>query len=150
MPSNHLILCCPLFLLSIFPSIRVFLNELALCIRWPKYWSFSISLSKECSGLIAFMIDRFHFLAVQGTLKSPPAQFENINSSALSLLYGPTLTLYSQHLSCREWCKIQSIMKIMLLGGNTQGETCNFWENMPIWKNNHWIQTLFSMETYTV
>ena len=72
MPSSHLILCCPLLLLpSIFPSIRVFSNESALWIRWPKYWSFSFSLSpsNEYSGLILFRIDWFD-LAVQGTLKS--------------------------------------------------------------------------------
>ena len=68
MPSNHLILCHPLLLLpSIFPSIRVFSNELALLIRWPKYWSFS---SNEYSGLISFRTDWFDLLAVQGTLKS--------------------------------------------------------------------------------
>ena len=73
MPSNHLILCHLLLLLpSIFPSIRVFSNELALCIRWPEYWSFSVSISpsNEYSGLISFRIDRFDYLAVQGTLKS--------------------------------------------------------------------------------
>ena len=71
MLSHQLILCCPLLLLpSIFPSIRVFSNELALCIRWPKYWSFSISPSNEYSGLIFFRIDWFDFFAVQGTLKS--------------------------------------------------------------------------------
>ena len=71
MPSNHLILWHPLLLLpSIFPSIEVFSNELALHIRWPKYWSFSISPSNEHSGLISFRIDWFDFLAVQGTLKS--------------------------------------------------------------------------------
>ena len=70
-PFNHLILCCPLLLLpSVFPSIRVFSNELALCIRWPKYWSFSISLSNEYSALIFFRMDWFYLLAVQGTLKS--------------------------------------------------------------------------------
>ena len=68
MPSNHLILCCPL-LPSILPSIRVFSNESAPHIRWPKYESFIISLSNECSGLISFMIDWFDLLAVQGTLK---------------------------------------------------------------------------------
>ena len=71
MPSSHLILCCPLLLLSSkFPSIRVFSRELALCIKWPKYWSFSfsISLSSEYSGLISF--DWLDLLAVQGTLKS--------------------------------------------------------------------------------
>ena len=73
MPSNHLILCCPLLLLpSIFPSIRVFSNQSALHIRWPKYWSFSfnISPSNEYSGLICFRIDWFDLLAVQGTLRS--------------------------------------------------------------------------------
>ena len=72
-PSNHLILCRPLLLLpSIFPSIRVFPNESALCIRWPKYWSFSFSISpsNDYSGLISFRIDWLHDLAVQGTLKS--------------------------------------------------------------------------------
>ena len=73
MPSNHLILCCPLLLLpSIFPSIRVFSNESALRIRWPKCWScsFSISPSNEYSGLSSFRMDWFDLLAVQGTLKS--------------------------------------------------------------------------------
>ena len=72
MPFNHLILCYLLLLPSIFPSIRVFSNELALCIRWPEYWSFSfnISPSNEYSGLISFNINWFDVLAVQGTLKS--------------------------------------------------------------------------------
>ena len=73
MPANHFILCCPLLLLpSTFPSIRIYSNELALCIRRPKYWSvsFSISPSNEYSGLISFRIDCFDLLAVQGTLKS--------------------------------------------------------------------------------
>ena len=73
MPSNHLILCHPLFLLaSVFPSIRVFSNESVLCIRWPKYWSFSFSIrsSNEYSGLISFRMDWLDLLAVQGTLKS--------------------------------------------------------------------------------
>ena len=72
-PSNHLVFCHPLLLLpSIFPSIRVFSNELALCIRWPKYWSFSNSPSNEYSRLSSFIIDWFDLLAVQGTLKSLP------------------------------------------------------------------------------
>ena len=73
MPSNHLIFCHPLLLLpSIFPSIKVFSNVSVLCIRWPKYWtfSFSISPSNECSGLISFRLDWLDLLAVQGTLKS--------------------------------------------------------------------------------
>ena len=68
--SNHLIICCPLLLLSVFPSIRVFSYELVLGIRWPKYWSFSINHSNEYSGLISFRIDWFDLLAVQGNLKS--------------------------------------------------------------------------------
>ena len=73
MPSSHLILCCPLCLLpSIFPSIRVFSNESTVHIRWPKYWSFSFSISpsNEYSGLISFRIDWFDLLEVQGTLKN--------------------------------------------------------------------------------
>ena len=83
--TNHLILCCPLLLLpSIFLSIRVFSNESALPIRWPKYWSFSfnISLSNEYSGLISYRIDWFDFFAVQGTLKSL-LQYHNSKASVL-------------------------------------------------------------------
>ena len=96
MESTHLILCPPLLLPpSIFPSIRVFSNELALCIRWPKDWtfSFSISPSNEYSGLISFRMDWLDLLAVQGTQESSPTpQFKSIDSSALSLLYCPTPT----------------------------------------------------------
>ena len=99
MPSNHFILCHPLLLLPpIFPSIRVFSNEWSLsneCIRWPEYWSFSFSISPSnaYSGLISFRIDWLDLLSVQGTLKSLlQHQFKSINSLALSLLYGPTLT----------------------------------------------------------
>ena len=94
--SNHLVLCHPLLLLpSVFPSIRVFSNESALCMRWPKYWSFSFSInpSSECSGLISFQIDWFDLLAVCQTLKSLlQHQFKGISSSVLSLLYDPTFT----------------------------------------------------------
>ena len=96
MPSNHLILWYPPFLLpSIFPSTRVFSMESVLHIRWPKYWSFSfsISLSNEYSGLISVRIDWFDLLAVQETLRSLlTSQFKSINSLALSFLYGPTFT----------------------------------------------------------
>ena len=97
MPSNHLILCHPLLLLpSVFPSIRVFSNELALCTRWPKYWSFSFSISpfNEYSGLISFRLDWFYLLDVQRTLKNL-LQHHSLKASVLqvlSLLYGPTLT----------------------------------------------------------
>ena len=98
--SGHLILCHPLLLPpSVFPSIRVFSNESALHIRWPKYWSFnfSISPSNEFSGLISFRIDWFDLLAVQGTLKSLLQQY---SSKALILwhsLYSPTLTSIHDH-----------------------------------------------------
>ena len=96
MPSNHLILCHPLLLLpSIFPSIRVFSNESVLRIRWPKIWSFSLSISPsiEYSGLISIRMDWLDLLAVQGTLESSPTpQFKSINFSVLSFLYSPTLT----------------------------------------------------------
>jgi len=92
MLSNHLILCLPLLLLpSIFPSIRVFSSESVLCIRWPKYWSFSLNISpsNEYSGLISFRINWLDLPAVQGTLKS---LLQHHNFSALSFLYSPTLT----------------------------------------------------------
>ena len=98
MPSNCLFLCCHLLLPSIFPSIRVFSNESALCIRLPKYWSFSFSInpSKVCSGLISFRVDWFHLLAVQGTLKSllPTPQFKSIILLLQVILYF-TFTCYS-------------------------------------------------------
>ena len=98
MPSSHLILHRPLLLPSIFPSIRVFSNELALHIRWPKYWSFSFTISPSSgySELISLRMDWFDLLVVERTLKSPPElQFESISSSVFSLLYG--LTLPSLH-----------------------------------------------------
>ena len=102
MPSNHLILCCPLLLLlSIFSSIWVFSSESVLHIRWPNYWSFSfnISPSNEHSGLISFGMNWLDLLAVQGTLKSLLRhQFKSINSSALCFLYSPTLTSIRDHL----------------------------------------------------
>ena len=78
---------------SVFPRIRIFFNESVLRIRWPKYWSFSLSASSEYSGLISFRIDWLDLLAVQGTLKSyPTPQFKSVNSLLLSFLYSPTLT----------------------------------------------------------
>ena len=91
MPSNHLILCCPLLLLpSVFPRIRVFSNESVLRIRWPKYWSFSfrISASNEYSGLISFRMDWLDVLAVQGILKS---LLQHRNSKAPVLWSQPSL-----------------------------------------------------------
>jgi len=95
MPSNHLILCCPLLVLpSIFPRIKVFSSESVICIRWPKYWSFSFSISpsNEYLGRISFRMDWLDLLAVQGTQESSPTPQFKINSVVLSFLNGSTLT----------------------------------------------------------
>ena len=101
MPSNHLIFCRPLLLLpSIFPSTRVFSNESALPIRWPKYGSFSFNIShtNEHPGLSSFRMDCLDLLAVQRTQESSPTpQFKSLNSLALSFLYSPTLTSIHDH-----------------------------------------------------
>jgi len=125
MPSNHLILCHPLLLLpSIFPSIRVFSNEPVLCIRWPKYWSssFSISPSSEYSGLIFFRIHWFDLLAVQGILKS---LFQQCSSKASILqrlaffkvqLSHPYVTT-EKTIALTRWtfvCKVMSLLFNML------------------------------------
>ena len=101
MPSSHLILGHLLFLLpSVFPSVRDFSNELAIHIRWPKYWSFSFSISpsSERSGLISLKIDWFDLLAFQGTFRSLLQYYlEGINSLAFCLLHGPALTTVCDH-----------------------------------------------------
>ena len=101
MPSNHLILCHPLLLPSIFPSIRVFSSELVLRIRWPKYWSLSFNISpfNEHPGLISFRMDWLDLLAVQGTFKSLLQHHSSKASisSALSFLHSPTLTSIHDH-----------------------------------------------------
>ena len=97
MPSSHLILCCPLLLLPpIPPSIGVFSNESSLCMRWPKYWSFSISIipSKEIPALISFRMDRLDLLAVQGTLKS---LLQNHSSKASILQHSAFFTVQLSH-----------------------------------------------------
>ena len=102
MPSNHFILCCPLLLPpSIFPSIRVFSDKSALHIRWPKYWSFSfsISLSNEHPGLISFRMDCLDLLAVQGTLKS----FLQHHSSKASILLHSAFSLFLLNSYIRTW-----------------------------------------------
>ena len=119
MPSNHLILCCPLLLLpSIFPGITVFSSELALQIRWPKYWSFSISSFSKYSGLISFKIDWFDFLAVQETLsyllqhhssKAPILQHSAFFIVQLSHPYmttGKTITL-------TRWTFVSQVMSVL-------------------------------------
>ena len=119
MPSNHLILCHLLLLLSsIFPSIRVFSNESALCIRWPEYWSFSfnVSPSNEHSGLISFRMDWLDLLVVQGTLESSPLpQYKSISSSALSFLYSTTLASIHDHWKTIAWTRQTFVDKIMSL-----------------------------------
>ena len=120
MLSNHLILCCPpLLLLSIFPSIRIFSNESALCIRWSKYRSLSIRLSNEYSGLISFRMDWFDLLAVQGTLRSllyhpsPKASilwhsaFFTVQLSHLYMTTGKTIAL-------TRWTFVGKIMSLLL------------------------------------
>ena len=104
MPTNYLILCRPLLLLPlIFPSIRVFSNESALHIRWPKYWSFSFSISPshEHPGLISLRMDCLDLLAVRGTLKSllqhKSSKASILRCSVLSFLYSPTLTSIHDH-----------------------------------------------------
>ena len=100
MPSNHLILCHPLLLLPpICPNFRVFSNESILRIKWPKYWSFSISISpsNEHPGLISFRVGWLDLLAVQGTLKSLLQHHKSISFSVLSFLYSPALTSIHDH-----------------------------------------------------
>ena len=100
MPSSHLFLCRTLLLPPIPPSIRVFSNESTLCMRWPKYWSFSFSISpsNEHPGLISFRMDFLDLLDIQGTQESSPTpQFKSINFSALSFLHSPTLTSIHDH-----------------------------------------------------
>ena len=120
MPSNHFILCHPLLLSpSIFPSIRVFSNESVLHIRWPKYWSFSFSSSpsSEYSGLISFRMDWLDLLAVQGTLKSlQHHSAKSISSSALSFIYGPTLTSIHDHwktIALTRWIFVGKVMSLL-------------------------------------
>ena len=123
MPSNHLIICHPLlFLPSIFPSIRVFSNESALCIRWSKYWSFSfnISPSNEHPGLISFRMDWLDLLAVQGTLKS----LLQHHSSKVSILQRSAFfTVQLSHpymttektIALTRWTFVGNVMSLLLL-----------------------------------
>ena len=123
MPSNRLILCHPLLLLpSIFPSIRVFSNELVLCIRWPKYWSFSFSISpsNEHSGLISFRMDWLDLLAVQGALKS---LLQHHSSKALILRHSAFFTVQLSHpymttgktIALTRWTFIGKVMSLLLI-----------------------------------
>ena len=121
MPSNHLILCRPILLLpSIFPSIRVFSNESALHVRWPKYWSFSfnISSSNEHPGLISFRMDWLDFLAVQGILKS---LLQHHSSKALILWHSAFFTVQISHpcmttgktIALTRWTFVDKVMSLL-------------------------------------
>ena len=122
MPSNHLILCCLLFLLPpIPPSIRVFSNESTLCMRWPKYWSFSFSIipSKEIPGLISFRMDWLDLLAVQGTLKS---LLQHHSSKASILQHSAFFTVQLSHpymttgktIALTRWILVGKVMSLLL------------------------------------
>ena len=122
MPSNHLILCCPLLLLpSIFPSIRVFSSESAVHIRWPKYWSFSFSISpfNEHSGLISFRMDWLDLLGVQGTLKS---LLQHHSSNASILRHSAFFTVQLSHpymttgktIALTRWTFVGKVMSLLL------------------------------------
>ena len=119
MPSNHLVLCCPVLLPSVFPSIRVFSNESVLQIKWPKYWSlsFSISPSTEYPGLISFRIDWFDLLAVQETVKS----LQHQSSKALLLrcsaffivqLLHPYMTT-GKTIALTRWTLVSKVMSLL-------------------------------------
>ena len=120
MPPNHLILCRPLLLPSIFPSIRVFSNESALHIRWPKYWSFcfSISPSNEYSGLISFRMDWLDLLAVQGTLKS---LLQHLSSKASILWHSAFFIVQLSHpymtteetIALTRWTFVGKVMSLL-------------------------------------
>ena len=123
MPSNHLILCHPILLLpSNFPSIRVFSSESVLCIRWPKYWSFSfsISTSNEDSGLISFRMDWLDFFAVQGTLKS---LLQHHNSKASILQHSAFLVIQHSHpyvttgktIALTRWTFVGKVMPLLFI-----------------------------------
>ena len=122
MPSNHLILCCPLLLLiPIFPSIRVFSNESALRIRWPKYWSFSFSISpsNEYPGLISFGMDWLDLLVIQGTLKS---LLQHHSSKASILQHSAFFTVQLSHpytttgktIGLTRWTFVGKVMSLLL------------------------------------
>ena len=119
MPFNHLILCRPLLLPSIFPSIRGFSNESALHIRWPKYWSFSTSPSNEYPGLISFRIDWFDLLAVQGALKSllqqhsSKASIRQLSAFFMVQLLHPYMTTKNYTIALTIWTFVSKVMSLL-------------------------------------
>ena len=146
MPSNYLILCRPLLLLpSIFPSIRVFSNELALHIRWPKYWSFSFSISpfNEYSGLISFKINWLDLLAVHGTLKSflqhrslkalilPSSAFFTIQLSHLYVTTGKTIALTIQTFVGKVMSLLFNTLSRLVIASLTRSRHLILWLQSP-------------------
>ena len=147
MPSNHLIVYHPLLLLpSIFPSIRIFSNESVLCIRWPKYWSFSFSISpsNEHSGLISFRMDWLDLLAVQGTLKSPLQHHSSkasiLQCSAFLLVQrsypymttGKTITLIRQTFVSKVMSLVFSMLSRLVIFSSKEKVSFNFMAAVPI------------------
>ena len=133
MPSHHLILCCPLLLLpSVFPSIRVFSNESALLIRWPKDWSFSLNISpsNEHSGLISFRMDWLDFLAVQGTLKSL-LQHHSSKASILRHSAFFIVQLWHPYMTTGYTCIYKTIQNIFELKKNYTTLKGNNWLVIP-------------------
>ena len=121
MPSNHLIFCCPLLLLpSMFPSIRVFSNESALCIRWPKYWSFSFSISpsNEHPGLISSRMDWLDLLAVQGTLSSllqhHSSKASVLRCSAFIVQLSHPFMITGKTIALTRWTFVGKVMSLLL------------------------------------
>ena len=144
MPSNHLILYSPFLLLpSIFPSIRVFSNESALHIRWPKYWSFSFSKSpcNEYSGLFSFRIDWFDLLAVQGTLKSflQHHSLKALIKKVLSLFYCPPLTSTHDYWKNHSFDSMD-LCKQLLVIGEIQVKISMRYSTYPQWLH-HFISS---------
>ena len=153
MPPNHLILCCPLLLPpSIFPSIGVFSNESVLLIRWPKYWSFSFSISpsNEYSGLISFKMDRLDLLAVQGTLKS---LLQHHSSKALVLRHsaffivqlsypymttGKTIVLTRQTSVGKVISLLFNMLSRLVITFLSRSKRLNFMAAVTVWRNGEY------------
>ena len=153
MPSNHLILCCLLLLLSsIFPSIRVFSNESALRIRWPKYWSFSfnISPSKEHPRLFPFRMDWLDLLAVQGTLKS---LLQHHSSTASILLHSAFFVVQLSHLymttgktiAWTRWTFVGKVMSLLFNMLSTPQDLDNFCHCNSKWLEIPCVQAFFTL-----
>ena len=147
---NHLIFCCPVLLLpSIFPSIGVFSNESVLCIRWPKYWSFSFSISpsNECSGLISFRMDSFDLLAVQRTLKSL-LQHHSSKASVLwrsaffTVQLSPPYMTSGKTIALTRWTFVGKVMSLLF---NKLTKPTDFWIFRGIFKISKYLQLMWTI-----